>query len=206
MKALILVDLQNDFVNNGALAVKDGEQTIAQANSLMPHFDLIVATQDFHPPGHGSFASSPDQIGSLVKLNGLDQVLWPVHCVEGTFGADFVEGLAVDKLDKIVQKGTDPMIDSYSGFFDNGKLKQTELDTYLKSQGVSEVYLMGLATDYCVKFTALDAVELGYKTYLIEDACRGVELNPGDIEKALGEMQRAGIRMVKSEELEGVLL
>ena len=206
MKALILVDLQNDFVNDGALAVKNGEQTIALANTLMPHFDLLVATQDFHPPGHGSFAPSPDRIGSLVKLNGLDQMLWPVHCVEGTFGVDFVEGLAVDKLDKIVQKGTDPKIDSYSGFFDNGKLKQTELNTYLKDQGVTEVYVMGLATDYCVKFTALDAIELGYKTFLIEDACRGVELSPGDIEKALDEMQRAGITMVKSEELEGVLI
>ena len=206
MKALILVDLQNDFVNDGALAVENGEQTIALANTLMPHFDLLVATQDFHPPAHGSFAPNPDRIGSLVKLNGLDQMLWPVHCVEGTFGVDFVEGLAVDKLDKIVQKGTDPKIDSYSGFFDNGKLKQTELNTYLKDQGVTEVYVMGLATDYCVKFTALDAIELGYKTFLIEDACRGVELSPGDIEKALDEMQRAGITMVKSEELEGVLI
>jgi nicotinamidase/pyrazinamidase len=205
MKALILVDLQNDFVAGGALAVKGGEQTIAQANSLMPHFDLVVATQDYHPPYHGSFAPFKDKIGTMGQLAGLPQVLWPVHCVEGTFGADFVEGLNIEDIDKVIRKGTDANVDSYSGFFDNGRLKETELNSYLKSKGVKEVYVMGLATDYCVKFTALDAADLEYETYLIEDASRGVDLSPGDIDRAIAEMKKAGVSVVQSNELQGVL-
>ena len=201
MKALILVDLQNDFVKVGSLAVKGGEELAVLANNLMPSFDLLIATQDFHPAGHGSFAPSPDKIGTVAKLNGLDQVLWPVHCVEGTYGAEFLEDLDVDRLDKIVQKGCDPDIDSYSGFFDNGRLKETELNAYLQAKGVTELYVLGLATDYCVKYTALDAVSLGYKTFLIEDACRGVEINDGDIAKAIAEMKQAGIEIIKTNDL-----
>ncbi len=204
MRALIIVDIQNDFVEGGALAVNGGLQTVPLANYLMPHFDILVATQDYHPEMHGSFAQQAGDIGKQIKLNGLDQILWPVHCVEGTFGSEFVEGLEVGRLDKIIRKGTDPKIDSYSGFFDNGRKKETELQDYLKSQNVTEVYVIGLATDYCVKFTALDAVQLGFKTFLIKDACRGVDLVPGDVDNALVEMQEAGVEIIESDELKKV--
>ena len=201
MRALLLVDLQNDFVEGGALAVNGGKEITELANSLMPHFDLRVATQDFHPENHGSFAPAPELIGTLGELGGLPQVLWPAHCIQGTPGADFVQGLNLQAIDKIIPKGTDPEIDSYSGFFDNGRRKETELHNYLQQQNVTEVYVIGIATDYCVKFTALDAADLGYKTFLIEDACRGVDLNPGDIDKALTEMQEKGVAVVQSQEL-----
>ena len=201
MRALLLVDLQNDFVEGGALAVNGGKEITELANSLMPHFDLRVATQDFHPKNHGSFAPAPELIGTLGELGGLPQVLWPAHCIQGTPGADFVQGLNLQAIDKIIPKGTDPEIDSYSGFFDNGRRKETELHNYLQQQNVTEVYVIGIATDYCVKFTALDAADLGYKTFLIEDACRGVDLNPGDIDKALTEMQEKGVAVVQSQEL-----
>jgi nicotinamidase/pyrazinamidase len=201
MRALIIVDIQNDFVKGGALAVNEGEQIIPLANYLMPNFDLVVATQDYHPEGHGSFAQVPDDIGTLVDLNGLDQVLWPVHCVEETFGSKFVDGLEVDRFDKIIRKGTDPKIDSYSGFFDNGQKKETELRSYLRLNGVTDVYVIGLATDYCVKFTALDAAQLGFRTFLIKDACRGVDLVPGDIDRALVEMREAGVIIIESTDI-----
>ena len=199
MKALIIVDIQNDFLPGGALAVPEGDKTIDLANRLMSHFDLVVATQDFHPAGHGSFAPAVDKIGQMIKLNGLDQILWPVHCVQGTTGAEFAEDLNMAAVDQVIQKGTDPGIDSYSGFFDNGKRQATGMDDYLKRKGVDEVFVIGLATDYCVKFTALDAVDCGYKTTLIEDAARGVNLQPGDVDKAIEEMKAAGITVVNSE-------
>lgn len=203
MKALILVDLQNDFVPGGALAVVEGNLVVPIANQLQPQFDLVVATQDWHPAHHGSFAANHPgkNPGELIELNGLQQILWPTHCVEKTRGAEFVAELNQTRINKVFQKGTDPGIDSYSGFFDNGKKKATGLGIYLKEQGVTEVYVLGLATDYCVKFTALDAVELGFKTYLIEDACRGVDLTKGDVARAIQEMQNAGIKIIKSGDL-----
>jgi nicotinamidase/pyrazinamidase len=198
MEALIIVDIQNDFLPGGALEVPGGNEIIPLVNSLQPKFDLIVATQDWHPAGHGSFASSHKgkKPGDSFLLNGLDQILWPDHCVQGSGGAEFSKDLDVSRIDKIIQKGTDPGIDSYSGFFDNGKKKDTGLDKYLKGRGVEKVFIVGLATDYCVKFTALDAVSSGYKTTVISDATRAVNLQPGDFEKAVKEMRNAGIEVL----------
>jgi nicotinamidase/pyrazinamidase len=195
MKALILVDLQNDFLPGGALAVPEGDRVIPVANRLLDAFPLVVATQDWHPANHGSFAANhPGQKPfDQVDLGGLPQTLWPVHCVQGTPGAELAPGLDRSRIARIFQKGTDPEIDSYSGFFDNGRRKATGLGDWLKEQGVTEVFVCGLATDYCVKFTALDAVALGFRTHLVLDACRGVKLRPHDVEEAVAEMRRAGV-------------
>jgi nicotinamidase/pyrazinamidase len=203
MKALILVDLQNDFMPGGALAVADGDQAVPVANRLMPHFDLVVATQDWHPADHLSFASQHDgcSVGEAIDLGGLEQVLWPDHCVQGTAGAEFHAKLNTDFIRRVFPKGTDRKIDSYSGFFDNGHRQSTGMPEYLRGCGVTEVAVLGLATDYCVKFTALDAVALGLRTSLIEDGCRGVELNPGDVRRAIKEMTNAGVRIVAAEQL-----
>lgn len=203
MRAIILVDIQNDFLPDGALAVNDGDKIIPIVNKLTPTFDLVVMTQDFHPANHGSFAANHPGLRpyDVVKLGGLDQVLWPTHCVQGTPGAEFSKDLDIRNVDRIFEKGTDPTIDSYSGFFDNGRKKATGLGDYLQDKGVSEVFVCGLATDYCVKFTALDALSLGFKTTLIEDASRGVDLNPGDVRKAVEEMKSAGVKVVQSKDI-----
>jgi nicotinamidase/pyrazinamidase len=204
-RALILVDLQNDFVPGGALAVRQGDQVIPIANQLASQFKIVVATQDWHPANHASFAANHPgkQIGQIIELNGLQQVLWPVHCVQNTPGANFVPTLAADKITRIFQKGTDPAIDSYSGFFDNGHRRKTGLGDWLSEQNVRDVYVLGLATDYCVKFTALDARQLGFNVFLIEDACRGVDLKPGDITRAIEEMKVAGVEVVQSAQFAG---
>lgn len=201
MRALILVDLQNDFLPGGALAVADGDQTIPVANALMDRFDLVVATQDWHPADHQSFAvQHPGRNpGELTELHGLPQVLWPVHCVQDTFGATFASRLDVGKLDAIFQKGQDPTVDSYSGFFDNGRRHATGLGDHLRERGVREVWVMGLATDYCVKWTALDAKQLGFEVVFVEDGSRGVGLSPTDIEDAVAEMAAKGIRVAHSD-------
>lgn len=203
MNALILVDLQNDFMPGGALAVADGDRVVPIAYRLMPHFDLVVATQDWHPADHLSFASQHPgrNIGDVIELDGLEQVLWPDHCVQGTLGAALHADLNIGGVRRVVQKGTDRRIDSYSGFFDNGHRQATDLAEFLHEHGVTDVAVMGLATDYCVKFTALDAVKIGLTTNLIEDACRGVDLNPGDVSRAIEEMKRAGVNVVTAEQV-----
>jgi len=203
MNALILVDLQNDFVDGGALAVPGGLEVIPLANDLQPHFDMVVATQDWHPPGHQSFAANHPgkNVFDAIDLHGLHQVLWPVHCVQDTKGADFVPGLDRTRWAAVFQKGTDETVDSYSGFFDNGRRRATGMGEYLKERGVTDVHVLGLATDYCVKFTALDAAALGFRTTLIEDASRGVDLQPGDIARAVEEMRHAGIKIITSADL-----
>lgn len=199
-KALVIVDVQNDFVSGGALAVPDGESVIPVINRLQQLFEVVVATKDWHPPDHGSFAANHPgkNPGDLVELGGLAQRLWPVHCVQDTLGAEFVSGLETQRIAEVIKKGTDPLIDSYSGFFDNGRRQSTGLGDYLRSKDVNDVYVVGLATDYCVKFTTFDAVALGFKCYLIEDACRGVNLAVGDAERALDEMRLAGVTIVRS--------
>ena len=205
MKALILVDIQNDFLPGGALAVPDGDHVIAPANALIDRgrFDLIVATQDWHPRDHGSFAANHPgkKIYDKIDLNGLPQTLWPVHCVQHTRGAELSKSLGRDRIGRVFQKGTDPGIDSYSGFYDNGHRKSTGLADYLKAQGVDEVFICGLATDYCVNFTALDARQIGFKTILIEDACRGVNIRPNDSADAIEAMRREGVSVVSSASL-----
>jgi len=198
--ALILVDLQPDFMPGGALAVADGDAVVkpALAHIESGHYHVIIATQDWHPPGHESFASSHQggEIGTLVDLHGLPQVLWPDHCVQGTPGAQLHVDLPKDRIHKVFQKGTNPKVDSYSGFFDNGRRHSTGLANYLHEQGVSEVTVMGLATDYCVKWTALDAVAEGFAVRLDTAACRGVNLQPGDVDRALTELAEAGVHLI----------
>jgi nicotinamidase/pyrazinamidase len=200
MKALILVDIQNDFLPGRALAVPDGDVIVPIANRLQAAFPIVIATQDWHPANHGSFAvnHSGKKVFEQIELNGLPQTLWPVHCVQGTKGAELAADLERERIAKIFTKGTDAGIDSYSGLFDNGHRKSTGLGEWLKAKGVTEVFVCGLATDYCVKFTALDAAQQGFQTHFIEDASRGVNLQPNDVKKAIAEMNRAGITIVRS--------
>jgi nicotinamidase/pyrazinamidase len=203
LKALLLVDIQNDFLPGGALAVPRGDEVIDVANRLMQRFALVVASQDWHPPDHGSFASNHARRrpGDLIDLDGLEQVLWPDHCVQGTAGAELASGLELDRVARVFRKGTDPAVDSYSAFFDNAQRRSTGLGAYLETRGVDELYVLGLATDYCVKFTGLDAVRLGLLTTVIEDGCRAVERLPGDGERALRDLERAGVRRARSRDL-----
>lgn len=206
MKALLLVDLQNDFCKNGALEVKDGDLVIPVANYLINKFkennNLIIATKDWHPLSHKSFAvNSNGKIGEVGVLNNLPQVWWPVHCVENTSGSEFHPKLNSDNIEVTIFKGTDIEIDSYSGFFDNGKLKKTELDKVLKDRNIDTLYILGLATDYCVKFTVLDALDLGYKVYLVEDGCRGVNLTSTASAEAIETMKNKGAIIIKSSEI-----
>jgi nicotinamidase/pyrazinamidase len=204
MKALILVDIQNDFLPGGALGVPRGDEVVPIANRLQPRFGLVVATQDWHPPGHGSFASAHPgrKPGEFIELAGLRQVLWPDHCVQGTAGAAFAPGLTMNRVEAIIRKGTDPSIDSYSGFFDNGHRKSTGLGDYLRGRGATDLYVLGLATDYCVNFTALDAARLGFRTFLVQDGSRGVELSKGDVAKALDEARKGGVEIVQSGDVQ----
>lgn len=206
MKALLLIDLQNDFCKGGALEVKDGDSVIPIANSLLKKFKaegtLIIATKDWHPITHKSFASNSNgKIGELGILNELPQVWWPNHCVQNTTGSEFHPELNSSYIDKTIFKGTDEAIDSYSGFFDNNKLKKTELDSILKDNNIDTLYIMGLATDYCVKFSVIDALDLGYKVYLVEDGCRGVNLTPTASSEAIKEMESRGAIIIKSSEI-----
>ena len=203
MKALVLVDIQNDFLPGGALAVPHGDAVVPVANSLQAAFPLVVATQDWHPENHGSFAANHPgkKVFEQIVLNGLPQTLWPVHCVQGTSGAELASGLKRERIARIFPKGMDVGIDSYSGLFDNDHRKSTGLGEWLKAKGVTEVFVCGLATDYCVKFTALDAAQYGFKTHFIEDASRGVNLQPNDVKDAIAEMNRAGVATVQSADL-----
>ncbi len=203
MTALILVDLQVDFMPTGMLPVPGGDQVVPFANALMDRYPVVVATQDWHPATHASFAANHmwRKPGQVIQLHGLPQVLWPIHCVQDTWGSELVDGLATEKITRVFRKGTDPAIDSYSGFYDNGHLKSTGLAGWLREVGVEEVHVLGVATDYCVKFTVLDALTEGFRTVLIEDGTRGVELATGDVAAAVEEMRVAGARVVQSVDL-----
>ncbi len=203
MKALLLVDLQNDFLPGGSLAVPKGDEVVPVANLLQLHFDRVVATQDWHPAEHGSFASfyRAKVPGDIVELAGQPQILWPSHCVQGTPGAELAPDLERPRIEKVFFKGVDPEVDSYSAFFDNAAKRSTGLAEYLRRTGVTQLYILGLATDYCVKFSALDAARLGFETFVVEDGCRGVELMAGDCDKAFLAMRRAGVAIVSSGEL-----
>lgn len=207
-KALILVDIQNDFCEGGALAVKDGDLVVPVANKLISLFnqnsDLVIGTKDWHPASHKSFAiNSNGNIGELGELNGLPQVWWPVHCVENEYGSKFHKNLK--GVDLTIFKGQDPEVDSYSAFFDNGKKHKTDLDKVLKDKNIDTLYIMGLATDYCVKFTVLDALELGYKVYLVEDGCRGVNISCDDSIKAIEIMKNSGAIIINSNDLKALV-
>ena len=192
MNALIIVDIQNDFVPGGALAVPGGDEIIPIINELQTSFSLVVATQDWHPEGHKSFASSHagNKVFDRISLHGLDQVLWPDHCIQGTFGAELHKDLNQNRVEAIFRKGMDPDIDSYSGFYDNGHKKSTGLAGYLRERKVRKVYIAGLASDYCVFFTAKDAIKENFETYLIEDASRPID--PGGFMGAKDEILASG--------------
>lgn len=201
--ALLLVDIQNDFLPGGALAVADGDAVVPVANRLMSAFDHVIATQDWHPPQHKSFAV--EHVGKqpfdTVDLDGLEQILWPVHCVQGTPGAGFASGLDIAPIDAVVRKGSDARIDSYSAFYDNGHRKATGLTELLREQGVDGVAVMGLAADVCVAYTVHDALAAGFKVWLVQDGVRGVNMQPDDTQRAITAMGAAGAIITDSQTL-----
>jgi nicotinamidase/pyrazinamidase len=203
MNALIIVDLQNDFLPGGALPVPRGDEVIPLANELQRRFDLVLATQDWHPPDDGSFAAnhSGKKPGDRIILDGIEQILWPVHCVQNTHGAEFAPSFDTSRIAHVFHKGIDPRIDSYSTFFDNAHRRTTGLGDYLKERSIEDIYLLGLALDYCVKYSALDARHLGFNTHVILDGCRGIGLEPDDLDCALDEMKRAGATLLESHGL-----
>lgn len=202
--ALILVDLQNDFFPGGSLAVKEGDQVLPAINALlkMP-FDLIIATKDYHPPLHVSFASTHGKkVGDVIENNESSQILWPNHCIQGTKGSDFAPGWDSSLVHQVVHKGTNLTVDSYSTFFDNGRKQETGLNQLLKDLGIKTIYIAGLATDYCVKYSVLDALDLGFKVNVVKEGCRPVNLNPEDEENALQEMRENGASIVSIKDLQ----
>lgn len=203
MTALLLVDIQNDFLPGGALAVHEGDQILPVVNQLIEKkFDIVIATKDWHPVNHSSFASTHHkQPGDRILLNELEQILWPIHCLQHTPGAEFASQLNSAKFDKIFYKGTDQDIDSYSAFFDNGHRKSTGLAEFLREKKIRNIYIAGLATDYCVKYSALDGAKLGFNVFVVVDACKGVNLQPDDTKNAVDEMEQAGAKIVFSETL-----
>lgn len=203
MTALLLVDIQNDFLPGGALEVKNGDLILPVVNRLLDHkFDHILASKDWHPADHCSFAPiHHKKSGDHVFINGAAQILWPIHCVENTSGSEFPSALKSSKIEKVFYKGTDRTIDSYSAFYDNAHCKSTGLSEFLREKGISNIYVAGLATDYCVKYSVLDAINSGFNVCVIADACKGVNLNPHDSETALNEMKKAGASIVLSKEL-----
>ena len=201
MKTLVIVDAQIDFMPGGALEVKDGDRIIPVINQILPQFELVVATQDWHPKEHKSFAvnHSGKNEFEVIDLNGMEQKLWPVHCVQGTKGADLHPNLETKPIEAIFRKGMDPEIDSYSGFFDNGHRKITGLAGYLKERGAVELYFCGLAADICVYYSLLDALKAGFNAALIEDAA--VPLLLEGFDKIREDIIRNGGRITQSKEL-----
>ena len=193
-QALIVIDVQNDFCPGGSLAVPDGDTIVASINRLAPSFPVRVFTQDWHPAGHSSFASSHEGKAPFetTELSYGTQMLWPDHCVQGRHGAEFHPGLDTDIADIIIRKGFRRAIDSYSAFFENDRETKTGLDGYLRSRGVGSIACVGLATDFCVCYSAVDAARLGYSVTVYEDGCRAIDLD-GSLAAARDEMQRCGV-------------
>lgn len=201
MKALLLIDIQNDFLPGGALAVPEGDQVIPLANSLQKKFSIVVATQDWHPANHKSFASNHEGKSQFetIYLNGLPQVLWPDHCVQGSEGAEFSKELNMNRVEAIFRKGTNPEIDSYSGFYDNGHRKSTAMADYLRAKGVTQVYVLGLAADYCVYFSAKDALQEGFEAFIIEDGTRPISQE--GYQKAVEDLKNRGGKLIRSTDI-----
>jgi nicotinamidase/pyrazinamidase len=202
--ALIVTDIQNDFCPGGALAVLHGDKTIPVINRISRRFPFVVATQDWHPKGHLSFASShPGRkpLESMV-IDGIPQILWPDHCVQGSQGADFHPDLDITPFNYMLRKGTNPRVDSYSAFKENDQKIRTGLEGLLKGLGIQRVFVCGLTTDYCVRATSRDARDAGFSVVLIEDACRAVDMPKGSLEDALREMRELGVVIASSMDLE----
>ena len=194
--ALLVIDVQNDFCPNGALAVNKGDTIIHQINAAMSHFNLVVLTQDWHPTNHKSFASSYENKKPFdtVEMFYGDQVLWPDHCIQGSMGAKFHPSLNLERADVIIRKGSNPAVDSYSAFFENDKVTPTGLHGYLKDRGVKDLTLVGLATDFCVAFSAVDAAKLGYSVTVRLDMARAID-NGGSLNAAMDRMSKAGVNL-----------
>ena len=194
--ALIVIDVQNDFCEGGALAVPGAAEIIAPINAMIPNFDVVVLSQDWHPADHHSFASNHDQAPpfDVIQASYGPQILWPDHCIQGSDGAEFHKDLMIEPAQMIVRKGFRSKIDSYSAFFENDQTTPTGLDGYLKTRGVTEVILVGLALDFCVQFTALDARRLGYQTTVATQACRAIDLD-GSLASALNAMRSANVTL-----------
>jgi nicotinamidase/pyrazinamidase len=201
MKTLVIIDVQNDFVPGGSLAVPEGDQIVALINKLQEEFDLVIATQDWHPRDHSSFAANHPGKNEFekIELHGQEQVLWPVHCVQNSKGAEFHPDLKSAKIEAIFRKGISKEIDSYSGFYDNAHLKSTGLTGYLKEKGADELYFCGLAAEYCVYFSIIDALKEGFSATLIEDATRAISKE--DFEKAKKSILHAGGKIITASEI-----
>jgi nicotinamidase/pyrazinamidase len=202
--ALLVVDVQNDFLAGGSLEVPRGDLVIPVINRIMPQFDLVIATQDWHPKDHCSFASAypGKNIGDMVTVDGVPQMLWPDHCVQNTTGAQLSSALNVSRINKIIQKGTNPDIDSYSAFFDNARKGNTGMTEFLKSRGIKSLVVVGLATDYCVFYTVMDARELGFNVVVFDEGCRGVNVKPNDVDNRIRQMEQAGALVLTSTDKE----
>ena len=198
MNILLVIDVQNDFLPGGSLAVPDGDAILPRVNELMAESDLVIATQDWHPADHLSFASqhAEKNPGELATVDGIEQILWPDHCVQNSFGAQFSDSLDQNQINHVVVKGTDRNVDSYSGFFDNARRRTTGLENILRELSVQSIDVVGLATDYCVKFTVLDALDLGFSVRVLTECIRGVDLNENDCAKAVEEMSLAGAEII----------
>lgn len=198
--AFVVIDVQNDFCPGGALAVNEGDIIVPVINSIMDRFYRVVATQDWHPENQVSFASNHKGKNEFdeIPLDGILQTLWPVHCVAGTDGASFHPDLETEKFDLILRKGTNPEIDSYSAFLENDRKTKTGLEGYLKSLDIRNLFLCGLATDFCVFYSAMDAVNLGFETFVILDACRGIDMPENNIEQAIDKMKESGIEIIST--------
>lgn len=201
MRTLILVDVQNDFMPNGRLAVPQADRIIPVINRIQEHFDLIVATQDWHPKNHKSFASNhrDKKPFDIIDLNGTEQILWPDHCVQGSSGAEFHPDLQTNKIAAVFRKGMNPEIDSYSGFFDNNRKISTGLSGYLKEKGVTDVHFCGLATDICVFHTVRDSIGEGFSAILIEDASQPLDATDFAVKRT--ELIQLGVRIISSNDM-----
>lgn len=202
--ALLIVDVQKDFMPGGALEVPKGYEVIPKINAMIPCFSCVIATKDFHPKGHISFASSHQGkgVGDTIEVHGLAQKLWPEHCLQDDSGSMLDSRLALPANLHTVYKGKNIEVDSYSAFFDNAKKQSTGLDKLLEKMQVSELFICGVATDYCVLYTVLDALDLGYKVYVIADACRGIDCPAGEVAKAFDTMKRNGAIIISSTDVE----
>jgi len=202
MKALLIVDVQNDFCPGGALEVPEGDKVVPVINSLTPHFDAVIQTQDWHPAGHYSFASSHDQKEPFdtIKMEYGNQVLWPDHCVQGSEGAQFHPDLETLKTQVVIRKGFRKEIDSYSAFYENDNKTKTGVTGYLNTRGIDTLYVAGLATDFCVKWSVLDGIKDGFNLYVVEDAVLGIDMD-GSVDAAWQEMKEAGAAVVKSDQI-----
>ena len=201
MRTLIIVDVQNDFMPGGALEVREGDQVVPVINRILPKFDLVVATQDWHPSDHKSFAVNHPRKSAfeLTELNGLEQKLWPVHCVQKSPGAEFHPRLETAPIEAIFRKGMDPETDSYSGFFDNGHRRSTGLAGFLREKGARDLYFCGLAGDICVYFTLLDALREGFSASLVEDAA--IPLDAEAYERIKIEITEKGGKILSADQL-----